>query len=83
MANTFTVTLPKGTDVNAALKQLEDGIKDAGGSFAYSSGCGTFKVKGVEGLFTLKGSDVTITINKKPMLATHGLIERKIREYFV
>lgn len=83
MANTFTVTIPPGTVVADALKQVREGIVAKGGTFAFDGKVGSFRVSGVEGLFSLAGSQVTITINKKPFVVSHGLVEGKIREFFV
>ena len=82
MANTFTVTIPPGIVVADALKQVQDGITAQGGTFSYAGGTGAFRVKGVEGLFSLKGNQVTITINKKPFIVSHTFVEGEIRKYF-
>ena len=42
----------------------------------------TFAVSGVEGSYSQSGSTLTITITKKPWLASEGMIESKLREYF-
>jgi hypothetical protein len=83
----FTVTV--SGDLGATLDRVKRQIVDAGGTFDGNTEAGSFSgsvalVGSFEGEYTASGSDVTITITKKPWnpLASCDRIESKIRDYF-
>ena len=43
---------------------------------------GQFSGKGIEGRYDISGDDLTIIIEKKPLLIPWALIEAKVREFF-
>ena len=43
---------------------------------------GSFEVKGVKGRFSLNGDSLTIVVTDKPWLASWGMIEKKLDEFF-
>lgn len=83
MANTFTLTIPAGTDVTSAIAEVKNGIEAKKGTFTFDGTMGVFSVSGVTGYFTLKVRQVTITINKKPFIVSHEYVQKAISAYFV
>ena len=83
MSHTFSVTIPKGIDLASGVEQVRDGVEGAGGTYQFDGKNGKFSVKGVTGTFTVAGQVVTISIEKKPFIVSHGFVEKSIRGYFV
>jgi hypothetical protein len=69
-------------DLEGRVAEAKRLIEENGGNMSGDSKTGTFSISGVEGSYHSTGTQVTITIKKKPMLVTHGFIEKKVRQYF-
>ena len=54
-------------------------VKENGGTFYTDN---SFEVSGVEGSYHFDGEILTITIDSKPFLASWGMIESKLNEFF-
>ena len=72
----MTKTYPISDAQFAEAKKL---ISQNGGSIA---GDQTFEISGVEGSFEKGNGSITISITKKPFLATWGKIERTLDGFF-
>lgn len=80
MRHVFTLSLSSGpSEVIPKVKSL---ILERGGTFTGDSSSGSFSGSGVVGTYEVAGTDVTVTITKKPLLAPIKLVESKIRQYF-
>lgn len=80
MKHVFTLSLSSGpSNVIPKVKAL---ILENGGTFTGDSSSGSFSGNGVVGTYEVNGTDVLITITKKPFLAPVKLVESKIRQYF-
>lgn len=81
MAHTFTIDL-SGKDLNAILSKVRTQITSNGGQFTGDGHGGNFSGSGVVGSYVVSGALVTITITKKPFIASNKMVESKIRSYF-
>lgn len=81
MAHTFTIDL-SGKDMSSILAKVKTQITSNGGQFTGDGHSGSFSGSGVTGAYVVNGALVTITISKKPFIASNKLVESKIRSYF-
>lgn len=81
----FDIPIPD--DLHAAIVRVQALIVGEGGSFAGDAKAGRFAgptpVGQVEGRYTVQGNVIRITITSKPIVAPCGVIEAKVRRYFV
>jgi len=81
----FTVTVTG--DMTETLEKIRSAVKNMGGSFTGDETSGTIvsqtPVGQIEGDYSISGGDITITITKRPMMVPCGMIETKMREFFV
>jgi hypothetical protein len=81
----FDVPVP--ADLPAAIARVKALIIGEGGTFTGDVTAGRFTgptpMGTVEGRYTVQGEAIRITITSKPMVAPCGVIESKIRRYFV
>jgi len=79
--------VPAPADLSAAIARVQALIVGEGGSFTGDVKAGRFAgptpVGRVEGRYTVQGAVIRITITSKPMVAPCGVIESKVRRYFV
>lgn len=82
--DSFTITVEG--DMTAAMEKIRGAVKGLGGSFDGDATSGTFSGQTPVGLiygeYRISGSEVKITITKKPAFLPGGMIESKIREFF-
>jgi hypothetical protein len=83
MSNTFSVSLPKNTNVQAAADMCRQRITGAGGKYEFDGVTGSFAVRGVDGTFIANGLLFTITVNNKPWYVTHAYVEQAIKGFFL
>ncbi len=78
--------IPMPADLQATLRRLESALKAQGGKFDGNASAGRFTgetpVGTLEGIYSVEGEVVRVTITSKPMMAPCGAIESKIRGYF-
>ena len=83
MATTFT--LPLTQDKEAALKNIDTSITEAGGEFNGDTESGKFSGKTpmgmIQGSYVINSDEIEITISKKPMLLSKMAIKSAIKEY--
>ncbi|HKB02148.1 MAG TPA: hypothetical protein VKD90_08010 [Gemmataceae bacterium] len=81
----FDVPVP--VDLPGTIARVQALIVRQGGTFAGDATAGRFAgptpVGPVEGRYTVQGEAIRITITSKPMMAPCGVIESRIRGYFV
>jgi hypothetical protein len=79
--------IPVPADLSAAIARVRALIVGEGGTFAGDVSAGRFAgptpAGRVEGRYTVQGPVIRITITSKPLVAPCGVIESKIRRYFV
>jgi hypothetical protein len=79
--------IPAPADLPAAIARVRALIVGEGGTFAGDATAGRFAgptpVGKMEGRYTVQGAVIRITITSKPLVAPCGVIESKIRRYFV
>jgi len=80
MARKFTVKLTGSPD--NMLAKVRAAVKEGGGSFDGDATSGTFAGSGVTGKYSVSGTDIVVTIQKKPFVIPGFLIESKVREFF-
>lgn len=80
----FDIPLP--ADLQATLRHLESELVSQGGTFEGNETSGRFSGKTpvgtLEGIYSVEGAAIRVTITSKPMMAPCGTIESKIRTYF-
>jgi hypothetical protein len=79
MAHTFSFGKPK--DIGAAVRKVQAEIERAGGTFSGNESSGEFRVKGIEGQYSVDDC-VAVIITKKPGIIPASIIEKKVKEYF-
>ena len=83
MATTFT--LPLTQDKDAALKNINTSITEAGGEFNGDTGSGAFSgntpMGMIKGSYVINNDEIEVTITKKPMLLSKFAIKAAIKEY--
>jgi hypothetical protein len=81
----FDVPVP--ADLAAAIARVRALVVGEGGAFTGDVKAGRFAgptpMGTVEGRYTVHGDAIRITITSKPMVAPCGVLESKIRGYFV
>ena len=80
MSKSFDV--PLTGDPEALVAQAEKAARKAGAEFSGDTSAGRFAGSGVEGEYTVHGDTITVTINKKPLIAPWSLVEEKVRSFF-
>jgi len=80
MSHKFTINLT--CSATEALDKAKCAVESSGGQLTGDTVSGNFSGSGVIGVYQMSGSDVTITITKKPFIAPMSLIESKVREFF-
>lgn len=80
MVHSFSMKLK---DVADALEKARNAISSKNGSFDGNNSNGTFSGSGVVGNYSVVSNDeVKITIEKKPFIASNGMIEKEIKKFF-
>ena len=80
MAHTFEIVLYD--TVTNIIDRVKTELVKAGGKFSGDRSSGSFSGSGVEGVYHVVGQLATVTINKKPFIASMSYIESRIRAYF-
>ncbi len=81
MSKQFSVKI-KG-DAHAVITKAKVSAKKNNVLFTGDEREGQFSGMGVEGKYGIQGDDLTITIEKKPLLITWSLLESKLRDFFL
>lgn len=72
-------------EVEDFIKRVKEEIKNAGGMFTGNRNSGSMSISSsvgkIRGYYKISGSDIEIEIIEKPILASCGMIESKIKEF--
>ncbi|MDR3013601.1 MAG: hypothetical protein LBU70_10430 [Chitinispirillales bacterium] len=77
----FTFTIPvKNPEI--AFEKARIAIAKANGNLRGDGSAGSFSGSGVEGSYVFEGGVLSVTIAKKPFLATESLIKKEVAKFF-
>lgn len=78
-------SVPFGATPDELVKGAKAGIEGRGGSFVGDTRTGDFVIKtpvgAVKGGYTIRGSEISVKITKKPFVVTCKVIEQKFAGY--
>jgi len=75
----FSFSLTKPADLTATLEMVKREVAGNGGQFSGDEKSGAIKSPpGVAGTYSVNEHDVTITITKKPFIATEAAVKKEI-----
>lgn len=80
MSHTFTITL--NTEPSITLSKIRQSITQKSDMFRGDTSSGIFSISGVSGSYQIIDRLATITITKKPFIASMAFVQQKIIEYF-
>ena len=79
----FSFEIAKPQNIKNALITTRQKIIGSGGAFSGDEQSGRFSGKGVDGIYKVGNSNITITITKKPALYPASAVKSAIEEYFM
>ena len=77
----FSFEIKKPENISKTLSAVERTVRDGGGFFSGNEQNGYFSGKGVDGRYSV-GDNITITVLKKPILASNYMVQSAITDYF-
>lgn len=80
MSKQFLITLT--SDVHKVIDRFKATAQKNNFQFSGDDRLGQFSGKGIEGRYEINGNQLTITIEKKPLLIAWSLIESTVRDFF-
>ncbi len=80
MGRTFTVEIEG--DPAVLIARAEALAKANGIRFSGDGDAGVFSGMGAAGSYQRRGQDLTITVDKKPIFVSWGMIEAQLKEFF-
>jgi hypothetical protein len=75
----FTISIK---DPAQAFEKAKAAINQAKGKISGNSAAGSFSGSGVEGSYAYEDGNYSITISKKPFLATESMIKKEVIKFF-
>jgi len=80
MSKTFAV--PFTGDISPLLERAQQAAVKNGVQFNGDKEKGSFAGRGVEGSYVVSGNTVSVTVDKKPMIAPWSLVETQLKQFF-
>ena len=78
----MTIKINMPMDIEATLIKASRTAKSNGGFFSGNEKSGRFGGRGVEGGYTVDSHDITVVIDKKPILFPAKAVESYVRDFF-
>jgi hypothetical protein len=80
MSKSFSVKLSR--EPSQVVAEFKTAAAQNNFNFAGDESQGRFSGKGIEGHYDINGDALTVTIEKKPLMATWALVESKLKGFF-
>ncbi|MBM4201169.1 MAG: hypothetical protein FJ189_07770 [Gammaproteobacteria bacterium] len=83
MSNLKTYKVLMSREPTAVVEKARRTANSNGFDFSGNETAGQFAGKGLQGSYRIDGTQISITIDKKPLILPWGVIESSIKSFFV